>query len=101
MSDSEVVAQQPIDIRLYGRSDLEDFFTISGLWNTGSWPHQPVLAFVPDNGAPTRPRVMVITSARELEKYPDNTPCMRQWPGKQHSDFFKFTVGDARPYLKP
>lgn len=93
----------PIVLRLSGRTDLEAFFLKSGLYWPNrnaelSWLHYPVLVFVVDQEN-QEVRHLAFGNALALERIADGVQCLQQWPGRWSSDFFVFTVGDARPYL--
>lgn len=78
------------------RTDVDEFLTRSGYYHKGArWSHYPLLAFV--DGADAV-EVLIFNSVTELSRstLPDTTPCMQQWGGQWRSDFFKFTLGDAR-----
>jgi hypothetical protein len=78
------------------RSDTATFFSDSGYYAKGSrWNHYPVLAFVPTDG---QVEIQVLGSPAQVKQstLPDSTPCMQQWGGQWRSDFFAFTLGEAR-----
>jgi hypothetical protein len=87
-----------VSLHTYGRTDTAEFFTISGLYRPQyrGWTHHPALVFLVAGDEVT---VRAVDSPSQLAKYPDETPVMQQWPGRHESHFFRFTVGDARPYL--
>lgn len=79
------------------RTDTKDFFRLSGFYESRKmkWPHHPIIAIVSTQAAPA---IIVISSVAELLKadlLPD-TLCIQQWPGQWRSDFFMFTLQDAR-----
>lgn len=81
------------------RRDTATFFTESGYYSKGSrWTHYSVLAFVATDG---EVRVEILGSPSQVKQsaLPDNTPCMQQWGGQWRSDFFAFTLGEARSAL--
>lgn len=78
-----------------GRTDLDDFFRLSGVLTYKSLPHTPFLAFVTDAQVNTV-TVRIVDSAEELLSLPDDTPVMCQWRGQWRSDFFQMTVEDVR-----
>lgn len=86
-----------------GRTDLEDFFKLSGVISSSKLNHTPFLVFetVDDNIV-----VIIVTSVKELLRndmvgfrFLDDTPVMCQWRGQWRSDYFRFTVGDVRKYM--
>lgn len=78
-----------------GRTDLKDFFEISGNFSGVKLNHTPFLVFSEEDDVI---RVHIVDSADQLLKFPDETPVMGQWQGNFRSDFFQFTVGDYSPY---
>lgn len=80
-----------------GRSDFKDFFEKSGVFKQERQMHHPFLVFT--NTRDYDIKVTVITSLKNLLRFADSTPVMAQWPGVNRSDFFKFTVGDARKFI--
>ena len=79
-----------------GRTDLKEYFEISGNFSGAKLTHTPFLVFSADDDDVIR--VHIVDSADQLLKFPDETPVMGQWQGNFRSDFFQFTVGDFRPY---
>jgi hypothetical protein len=82
-----------------GRSDVEAFFTLSGYYKEVSkWTHYPLLTFSVDGDDV---HVGLVFSQSELRQstLPDDTACMQQWGGQWRSDFFRFTLGQARAAL--
>ena len=81
------------------RTDTDVFLRDSGYFRKGArWPHHPILAFVrTDDGV----EVQVLDSAAQVRRsaLPDATQCLQQWRGEWSSDFFTFTLGDARAAL--
>jgi hypothetical protein len=80
-----------------GRTDLEDYFRLSGIREQKKLAHTPFLAFLVSRDAV---EVKIVESARALLDYPDETPVMAQWRGQWKSDFFQFSVRDLRHYIK-
>jgi len=76
-------------VKTSGRTDLEDFWRLSGVCEDSRWPHHPALAFTNDE-------VKICTKPQDLLLLPDDTPVMKQWAGRWSSDFFQFTVGDFK-----
>lgn len=90
-------------IETYGRTDLADLFSKSGILESKKLNHYPFLVFTTRsyNNLDIGVRVNVVNNSRDLLKnYPDETPVMVQWRGHWKSDFFKFRVGDLRSYLR-
>ena len=84
-------------IILPGRTDTDDYFEISGIFELPKLIHTPFLAFSQTEDVL---EVHIVINARELLEYPNDTPVMGQWSGKWRSDFFRFTVGQYRAYLE-
>lgn len=76
-----------------GRADTDDYFKSSGVLDSEKLSRTPFLVFVEDSDCV---RVQIIESIKKLLTYPDETKVMGQWEGKWRSDFFQFTVRDAR-----
>jgi hypothetical protein len=87
------VTSRTIEVETAGRTDLEDFFRMSGVLSASTLNHSPILAFVADEHRVT---VRILTSAKEAVALPSDTPLMAQWPGRWRSDFFRFTAGELR-----
>jgi hypothetical protein len=89
-----------VAIKLPGcRTDAATFFSLSGYYIKGArWPQRPLLVFVVDDDGF---EVQILDSASQLARstLPDSTPCMQQWAGQWRSDFFTFTLGEARAAL--
>jgi hypothetical protein len=82
------------------RSDTATFFSDSGYYSKSSrWSHCPVLAFAATDG---QVEVQILASPTQVKQsqLPDSTPCMQQWRGQWSSDFFAFTLGEARAALR-
>ena len=79
-----------------GRTDLEDYFQLSGVRESKKLTHTPFLVFVMSRSAV---EVMIVESAKALLEHPDDTQVMAQWRGEWRSDFFQFKVGDLRRYV--
>ena len=84
-------------IILAGRTDVEDYFKISGVFQYSKLHHTPFLAFIESDDAI---QVRIVYSAKELLTLPDDTPVMGQWKGEWNSDYFQFTVGQYRKFLE-
>lgn len=81
------------------RKDAAAFFSDSGYYGSARrWNHCPLLAFVATDD---QVEVQILDSQSEVRRspLPDSTPCMQQWRGEWRSDFFKFTLGEARAAL--
>src|SRR4030095_4100517 len=84
-----------ITVLTAGRTDLEDFFRLSGLVTATRLTHTPFLAFVAEG---TTVQVRIFENAGDLVTVlADDTRVMVQWPGQWRSDFFQMTVADIRP----
>jgi hypothetical protein len=79
-----------------GRTDLDDYFKLSGIREYKELSRTPFLVFVV-NGETVE--VKIVDNARQLLTYPDETQVMAQWSGRYRSDFFQFTVGQLRDYV--
>ncbi len=79
-----------------GRTDLDDYFRLSGIREHKKLPHTPFLVFVVVENIV---EIQIVDSASKLLEFPDGTQVMAQWRGQWKSDFFKFTVGDLREYI--
>ncbi len=86
-----------MNVKTAGRTDLEQYFSISGVFKNTKLTHTPLLVFVTSEDTVT---VEIIDRAKELLNYPDATPVMGQWRGEWRSDFFQFTVGQYRAFLE-
>lgn len=79
-----------------GRTDLEDYFRLSGVLEWKELKHSPFLVFV--EGKETI-EIKIVKNTTELLNYADETKVMAQWKGEWRSDFFQFTVGQVRAFL--
>jgi hypothetical protein len=86
-----------LEVITAGRTDVEDYFRLSGIREFKRLSHSPFLVFVEDED---RVEVKIVDSAATLLTYPDHTKVMGQWRGEWRSDFFQFTVGQFRTYTK-
>jgi hypothetical protein len=86
-----------IKIILDGRKDVNDYFKISGVFESERLNHTPLLALIASEDTVT---VRIIDKPVELLDLTDETPVMGQWKGQWHSDFFQFTVGQYREYVE-
>ena len=78
-----------------GRTDVEEYFKLSGVRESKKRTHTPFLVFVESDGDV---EVKIVDSPIGLLGFPDETKVMAQWPGKWRSDFFQFTVGQFRAH---
>ena len=79
------------------RTDLEDFF--KHLRGRKNLPHHPFIVF--DESPKTYVKIDIVHKPKELlENYKDKQKVLCQWGGQWRSDFFKFTVGEFRRFLK-
>ncbi len=80
------------------RRDVEDFFAKSGIRERKKLSHHPFLVFLEDKNEIS---VEIVDSPRALlEGYPDDTKVAGQWEGRWSSDFFQFTVGEFKKFIK-
>jgi hypothetical protein len=80
-----------------GRTDLDEFFRLSGVLDSDKLTHTPFLAFILAGDTVT---VQIIDRAAELLKLADDIEVMCQWRGDWRSDFFRFTVGRLRQAIE-
>ncbi len=79
------------------RTEVQSYFHLSGIRETKRLSHHPFIVFTEAEDI----KVEIIDSAKELlEKYPDETKVLAQWGGQWSSDFFTFTVGQLREFIK-
>ncbi len=79
-----------------GRTDLAEYFRLSGIREHKKLTHTPFLVFLASEDAV---EVRVVDDAKKLLEYPDTTSVMAQWRGQWKSDFFQFKVVDLRKYV--
>jgi hypothetical protein len=84
------------EVETAGRTDVDEFFRLSGIRETKRLNHHPLLIFMV-TGATVR--VVIESDPRRLLEYPADTRVMAQWGGQWRSDFFQFTVGQFRDYV--
>jgi hypothetical protein len=82
-------------IKLAGRTDVEDYFERSGVFDTPRNEDTPFVVFVVRTDEIV---VELVQSPAILLTYPDNTSVMRQWVTDETNDFFQFTVGLFRQH---
>jgi hypothetical protein len=83
------------------RTDAAAFLKQSGYYTKGArWQHCPLLVFIE---APEGVELRIVDTAAQLRDspLPDETRCMQQWRGEWRSDWFGFTLGEARAALAP
>ena len=85
-----------IRITLAGRTDIDEYFKLSGVFESERLTYTPLLVFTTDQDAVT---VRIVDKPTDLLSFPDETPVMGQWTGQWRSDFFQFTVGQYRQHL--
>jgi hypothetical protein len=83
-------------ITLAGRTDIDEYFKLSGVFERERLTHTPLLVFIADQDSVT---VRIVDNPTDLLSLPDETPVMGQWAGQWRSDFFQFTVSHYRQYL--
>jgi hypothetical protein len=81
---------------LAGRTDLDDYFKLSGVLEAERLTHTPFLVFVEIEG---NIQVRIVDNLSDLLKFSDDTQVMGQWRGEWRSDFFQFTVKHCRNYI--
>ena len=74
------------------RTDKDDFYKISGLFDGSALNHHPFIVF--NDGI-----VELCENSKNLLLYPPETVVLGQWQGNWSSDWFKFTVADYMAYL--
>jgi hypothetical protein len=85
-----------IRITLAGRTNIGEYFKLSGVSESERLTHTPLLVFIAGQDTVT---VLIIDKPTDLLSFPDETPVMGQWAGQWRSDFFQFTVGQYRQHL--
>jgi hypothetical protein len=84
-------------IVLAGRTDLKDFFSLSGIRESRKLSHHPFIVFIEKKDEII---VEIVDSPARLIEFPASTKVMAQWGGKWASDFFQFTAGDLKEYIR-
>lgn len=79
------------------RHDLDDFWAIGQPFE-GGLDHTPIVALVEDPPGTVTARCFRDPCALLL--LPEDTICIQSWPGQIRSDLFRYTVEEARPYLR-
>ncbi len=84
-------------IVLDGRTDVDEFFKKSGVFESERLVHHPLLAFIEKED---EIQVQLVEVPRQLLSFPGETPVMGQWSGEWRSDYFQFTVDQYRHYVE-
>jgi len=79
-----------------GRTDLNDYFKLSGIREYKKLSHTPFLVFIP---LKDEVKVELIDSIIKLLDYPNDTQVMSQWRGQWSSDFFQFKISELKKNL--
>ena len=79
------------------RHELDDFFRLARPFTEGL-PDMPIVALITDEIGDVQARA--IRNPQLLLVLPDDTVCLQPWPGKNRTDLFTYTVGQARPHLE-
>jgi hypothetical protein len=82
-----------IQIILEGRTDVDEFFALSGIFESAKLTHTPFLVFLHNSDML---KVQVVDNVSALLQLEDTTRVMCQWRGEWRSDFFQFTVQQIR-----
>ena len=86
-----------VKVMTSGRTDLDEYFRLSGVFESEKLNHTPLLIFITSEYTVTVP---IIEKPSDLILYPDDTPVMGQLRGEWHSDFFQFNVRDYRQFFE-
>jgi len=89
-----------IQVVINVRHGIDSLFEKSGLIQAASLPHTPYIVFVPNDETGTVSVRVVSSTVDLLTAYPDDVAVMLQWPGRQRSDFFGFSVGHVRRFVE-
>jgi hypothetical protein len=82
-----------MDFPGFRKDGLDVLFERSGMREAEKLNHTPFIVVFPEE-------LKIVKSIRQLiTEYNDPCPVIFQWPGKQRSDFFQFTVGDLRKWI--
>ena len=87
-----------VEIITNGRTDIEDFFKLSGIREYRKLNHCPVLVFTQYKNE--KVNVEIVDKPIELLSFPDDFKAMAQWRGEWRSDFFQFTIGEFKEYIR-
>lgn len=85
------------NITTAGKTSSAAYFEKSGIRRMEKLTHNPFVVF---NETDSGVEVEIVDNAADLIKYPSYTKVMHQWMGESRSDFFRFTVGDLKKYVK-
>lgn len=85
-----------MEVLTQGRTDIEDYFRLSGMRENKKNPHHPFLVFDTRN---RKIQVKIIENPVELLSFSDGTKVMAQWSGRWRSDFFQFTIGQLKKFI--
>lgn len=80
-----------------GRTDVGDYFKLSGVFDYEELNHTPLLVFIVLDDVV---KVQVVRKPMELLSLNDEIQVMGQWRGEWRSDFFQFTVGQFRKHFE-
>lgn len=80
-----------------GRTDLDDYFKLSGILDYEDLNHTPLLVFILSEDIV---KVRIVHKPPELLSLNDDIQVMGQWRGEWRSDFFQFTVGQFRKHFE-
>lgn len=80
-----------------GRTDIKNYFKLSGIREYQTLNHTPFIVFIEKKEVI---EVIIVDNILDLLAYPDKTKVMAQWRGNWTSDFFQFIVGDLRKFIK-
>lgn len=80
-----------------GRTDVEDYFRLSGIFDYEELNHTPLLVFIPSENTV---KVRIVHKPIELLSLSDELQVMGQWRGEWRSDFFQFTIGQFIKYFE-
>jgi hypothetical protein len=80
-----------------GRTDVDEYFKLSGVLEYERLNHTPLLVFLSTEDSV---RVQIVYVVNDLLGFPDDTPVMSQWRGEWRSDFFQFTVRQYHEYIE-
>jgi hypothetical protein len=84
-----------IKIETSGRTDLAEYFRLSGVFELDDIGHTPFLAFIATEDSV---EVRIVSNCIELFKLPDETPVMAQWRGEWRSDFSNSKLATAESF---
>jgi len=79
-----------------GRNDVEEYFKRVVL-AYGKLTKTPLLAFIISEDTV---KIEVITNPGLTLDLPDDTKMMGQWEGEWRSDFFKFSAGELKTFVR-